>query len=442
MRIGIQTWGSEGDIRPFLALAGGLRHAGHQVSLVITSAHDRDYHPLARRLGVRLSQVATPVIANARQLRNIGIAVVRERNPVRQFKIIMEGLYEPAAEPMYAAAQDLCRQHDVVIAHFLHYYARIAAEQAGLPVATVMLAHNALPAPRRAPQIWPDGGPWLNRLGWGLQRWVFNRYFLPDVNRARRRHGLAPARDLLRDVWTSTDLHLTAVSPALCPPQPSDPPHHHVCGFFAVPESDAPLPAQITDFLAQGPAPVYMTFGSLTPSTRRDRLETVKLLRAAAQRAGCRALIQVRETDLAMLEGDAQTAYCAAVSHAQVFPRCAAVVHHGGAGTSHSVARAGIPSVVVAHFAEQEFWGRELKRLGVAKHVLRRRDVSAEGLARGLRQVLHDPAVLRAAQVLGANMRDEDGVGRAVQAIEARWARSVAGPPHRAGAQHRRAGAE
>jgi UDP:flavonoid glycosyltransferase YjiC (YdhE family) len=103
-----------------------------------------------------------------------------------------------------------------------------------------------------------------------------------------------------------------------------------------------------------------------------------------------------------------------------IFPLCALIVHHGGAGTTQSSLLAGRPSVVVAHFADQSFWGSELQRVGVAGRTLARRSVSASRLARSIAQVLTSPGMPRRASEIGAAMARENGAETAAKLIEAR----------------------
>ena len=95
------------------------------------------------------------------------------------------------------------------------------------------------------------------------------------------------------------------------------------------------------------------------------------------------------------------------------FSLCSAVVHHGGAGTTHAATRSGCPSVVVQHFLDQRFWGQELRRLGIAPPVLDRRSVTPERLSRTIDSVLHAHGIKERAEELGRVMREERGVERA-----------------------------
>lgn len=112
------------------------------------------------------------------------------------------------------------------------------------------------------------------------------------------------------------------------------------------------------------------------------------------------------------------------IPHAQVFPRCAAVVHHCGAGTTHTALAAGVPSVPVPHVSDQFAWAGELRRLGVASGAESRRSLTASKLARRIADVVADPGMRTRAVAVQARMKDDDGPARAAELIEVahtRW---------------------
>jgi sterol 3beta-glucosyltransferase len=106
------------------------------------------------------------------------------------------------------------------------------------------------------------------------------------------------------------------------------------------------------------------------------------------------------------------------VPHAWLFPRAAAVVHHGGAGTTAAGLRAGVPSVIVPFFGDQPFWGQRVAQLGVGPAPIPRRELTVERLAQAIHEAVTDPAMRQRAAHLGSNIRAEDGIARAVAVIQ------------------------
>lgn len=426
MRIGLQTWGSTGDVRPFVALASGLAAAGHDVHLCVTDIEDGDYGVLAAAAGFRLTRVATPPIADRTVLDGIGERVVRARNPFAQARIIFDELFAPCVPAMHEAARALCADHEVIVRHHVLHCTQAAAEAAGITDVSVLLAHNVVPTRYIRPADFPPLGPHGNAFAWWLARRLLNRLLLADVNALRDRHRLARHGDVIDGAWLSRHLNLLAVSPTLFSVPEDWPGTLATCGFLALPLQPAPLEPALAAFLAAGDRPLFFTVGSMLPKTAPNRRALYQVVVAAAQACARRAIVQVHPDDLATLAPVAGILYTGTVEHAALFPHTALVIHHGGAGTTHSVLRAGVPSVVIAHVADQFFWGDELARLGVAPRRLLARTLSAPSLARRLRYVLARPAMRATSAALAARLQREDGVAQAVGLIEA------ACPAHRA----------
>jgi len=417
MKIGLQTWGSDGDIRPFIGLAGRLSAAGHRVHLAVTSVENKYYDRYAERLGFRISHVGNRSYSAA-EIRPVAEALLATRLPFRQLTIILGNFFEPLVPAMYEASSDLCRENDLVIGHFLLHPLQAAAEKAGCPRATVTLNHGGIPSIHSAPPGLPNFGALGNRLWWRLVRLGIDRAIETSVNGLRTREGLSPLANLLEKTWASELLDLVAVSPGLCRPMADWPLNRHLCGFFDVPEGaeNWEMPGQLRRFIESGSPPVYITVGSMI--TLDDRpAEITGLLLDGARLAGLRAIVQSRWAEVSGMAEDPDIFRLARAPHRMVFPHCSAVVHHGGAGTTHSAARAGCPSVVIEHFLDQSLWAAELVRLGVARAPLHRRNLTSRKLATALRRTVDSHGFRQRATALAESMRNEDGTGRAVELI-------------------------
>lgn len=422
MKIGIQTWGSHGDIRPFVALAEGLQAAGHEVTLVITCVDSDRYDELRASTGFELRIVATPTVPDKQALERIGNTIVRERNAIRQTRLAIEHLLLPAETAMYEASERLCAENDLVIGHYFLYTLAAAAERQGRPCVSVVLAHGAVPSAFQPPSGVPDLGAFGNRLVWRFARRVLNSSLKRYPDRLRARIGVAPARDMIDTVWASEYLTLLAITPVICERKPDWPDHYQVCGALETRASvaEGSVSPQLLSFLASGAPPVYMTFGSMLSGS--DQRQTIELLAAAAEAASTRAVIQAPAWDRLGFECSSQIHFVDSAPHASIFPRCSAVVHHGGAGTSQAALLAGVPSVVVAHTAEQELWGRELQRIGVACKAITRRRATPARIAAAIREVTQSQRIAENARSVGARVAEEDGVAVAVRCIADRFA--------------------
>lgn len=172
-----------------------------------------------------------------------------------------------------------------------------------------------------------------------------------------------------------------------------------------------PLSPAVEAFLAAGPPPVYIGFGSM-PDLRPGA--TSACVVAGARTAGLRVILGRGWAGL-HAEGD-DLCIVDDVSHAALFPRVAAVVHHGGAGTTQAAARAGVPQVVVPHALDQFFWGKRVEALGVGPRPLAKRKLDAGPLAEALRSCAA-PAMRARAAELGRRTR-ADGAARAAELLE------------------------
>ena len=393
MRIGIQTWGSEGDTRPFVALGHALAARGHDVEMVYTEVSDRRYEAVAQSLGFTARAVASPILTDA-QLDTIGLKTLSTSDPLRQGLVIAKYIFEPVVEPMFQAGLELAKRCDLLVHHFILYPARAAAELTGTPAISVALAHMLIPSRQIHPHGLPRLCTWGNAIEWAIARLAINMTLGRDGNRFRTRVGLPAFRNFVDEGWPSPLLHLIASSPALLD-RPADwPPQYHLCGFLELPAHDnEPLSAEVEAFLSRGPAPVFMEAARL--SGRRA------IIQADVDRAATDDLLFVRRTP-----------------HARVFPRCAAVVHHAGAGTTHTTLRAGVPSVPVPHVSDQFAWSEELERLGVAPRALLRKKWSAPALADRIRQAAGNPRMKAAAVSIQERMATDDGPSTAATLIE------------------------
>jgi len=197
-------------------------------------------------------------------------------------------------------------------------------------------------------------------------------------------------------------------------PRPGDwPSRVEVAGYWwpARPDGWQP-PAELADFLAAGPPPVFLGFGSMAPG-QGERLS--KLVAAAVKRAGVRAVVQAGWAELSGCGADVLA--IGDVPHDWLFPRTAAVVHHAGAGTTAAGLRAGVPAVPVPVMADQPFWASRLYELGVAPRPLPFQDLTAEALAAAITACLSEPAHRRRAAELARGIAAEDGAARVLAHI-------------------------
>jgi UDP:flavonoid glycosyltransferase YjiC (YdhE family) len=242
-----------------------------------------------------------------------------------------------------------------------------------------------------------------------------NAAWLPPINAARSAVGLPPLDDVAREGFYSPLLNLVAVSPRVFPQPRAWPSQHRLSGYWlldAAPRWEPP--DEVRAFVEREPKPVAIGFGSMA-SSDADALRATVL--EAVSRAGVRAVI---EPGLARLGGEGNPDVLVAddVPHGWLLPRVAALVHHGGAGTTGAALHAGVPMVVVPHLYDQHFWARRAKELGVAPKPLPAKEINAGLLASAIRRAVGDERMRAKARSLAAALQHEDGPGVAVRLVE------------------------
>jgi UDP:flavonoid glycosyltransferase YjiC (YdhE family) len=269
-----------------------------------------------------------------------------------------------------------------------------------------MVPTEGFPSPFLRPALVPR---WLNRASHHLINTLLWRAFRAATNDARTSVCNLPPR---RRLWTEHAM-LFGVSQSLLP-RPADwPSNALVCGQWPRPAADWVPPPDLAEFLAAGPPPIYVGFGSMAGFERRSLLrETVAAV------AGRRALFYPGWSGVTAADLPGNFRVIGDTPHDKLFPRTSLVIHHGGAGTSHSAARAGVPSVVVPFAGDQFFWADRLRQAGVAPAAVPAKDLRAAALARAIAQADSGPLRSRAA-ALGAAMAAEDGLRAATTAIAA-----------------------
>jgi len=403
MRIVLAADGTRGDVHPLLALGVALRAEGHDAVLCCPP----DFAEAAREHGLEHRSVGR----SAREYLTEN-AHVMHGGPFRVLREVDE-YGNRMLEAQFAALPDAVRGADLVVAAGVQVAARSIAERYGVPYRYVVYCPSILPSAEHAPGFLPLALPrWANRPLWALLRAGFDLTLCRKLNGYRRAIGLPPARDLFAHFLG--ERAVLAADRALAP-LPADlafPIEQVPCLHFFDPRE--PLPAKLEQFLATGPAPVYIGFGSMTDPD--PRATTAQLLEAVAA-TGLRAILGSGWAGIG--EGPLPEGVVAVgpLPHASLFPRCAAVVHHGGAGTTTTAARAGVPQVVVPHALDQFYWAARVTALGVGVTAGRRRGLGAGALAEAIRAVAGNELVEERARELGARLGEE----RAAHGSRARW---------------------
>jgi vancomycin aglycone glucosyltransferase len=364
MRVLLSVVGTRGDVQPVLALALRVREHGHDVHLCIPP----NFTVWATNLGLTATSV--------------GIEMRAPRSGAETAKPIPD-LIADQFDSILGAAHHC----DVILGANAHQYAAPSiAELRDVPYVNALYAPTALPSED-------------NVRSWNERARV-------RVNANRARLGLAPVDDVLRHVVT--DKPWLATDPALSPAPPVADMTIVQTGAWMFDDAQA-LPDDVQAFLDAGEPPVYFGFGSMPVADGTSRL-----LIEAAREAGRRAIVSRGWGSLTLVDDAPDCIEIDEVNHGALFSRVAIVVHHGGAGTTHTVARAGAPQVIVPMFGDQPFWASRVRALGVGTSILPA-ELSVERLASVLHEVAQ-PRVTGRAKALAPQIAP-DGANVAAQLL-------------------------
>lgn len=405
MRALLTTTGSEGDFQPFLALAQRLRREGHDVVL---AAADR-YRPHADALEIPYEVIGDPW--SDELMRENFRLILAENNPLKQLVRVVT-LLEDEQKRCALQLRELARACDVVVYPPLLVAAAAAARAIGKPHVSVHLAPL-----HRARSYAPTGGNYgsvINGLLWSLAGAMMRKATDASLNAIVTSLGLPPWRDVLLVASHSELLDLVAVSPAVLARDPLTPAHTTITGYWFVDEASFVPSAELAAACA-GEPPVVIGFGSMTGF---DAAATTRAVIDAVRDLDRTVVLQSGWAGLGELELPPHVVRAGFVPHAWLHARAACVVHHGGAGTTASALRAGVPQAIVWHLGDQPTWGRHVRRLGVAPPARFHKHLDATWLRATLDQLLTDEAMRNRARALGKIIRAEDGTGVAVRAIE------------------------
>ena len=405
MRVLVAPAGSRGDFQPLLAFALGLRAAGHQV---LVAASPNFASELAA-FGLPFQALGFDVEAYMRELELFTSS--RTRATWELFKVGRREIFQLIAE-----ALPLARGVDVVVGGGAQIFAPTAAEAAGVPYVYVAYSPQSLWSAEHPPFTMPVFGlprP-LNRVLWSLSLAAVRAAFGGPLNRQRRLLGLPPVRDWY-DHFFPRRRTILAADPEIAPPAPDSPLAHPPVGAFHL-EDQRPLAPELERFLASGPAPVYAGFGSMPDA---DAAGTTQIFLDAARSAGVRLVLSrgwaghgagVPAGDGALVIGP--------TSHALLFPRVAAIVHHGGAGTTAAATRAGRPQILVPHVFDQFLWGRRVLEARLGPAPISRHRLAAKSLGGALQAALGEARYRDRAAEIAAQVRARNSIAAGIAALQ------------------------
>jgi sterol 3beta-glucosyltransferase len=414
LKITVFAAGSRGDIQPCVALSKGLQQAGYHVRLAVPEnfagfiqKHDLGLYPL--RGDVQQIMASD----TGRNFMETGGA-----NPMKSILAIRK-LIRPIVLEMAEDAYTACLDADAIISlGVFSAFGKSISEALNIPMLNIeptpLLPTRAFAAPS-----WPlqrDLGGLHNYLSGMAMLQVVWLWYRPFVNDFRQHLGLSTYTTARFYRSLRSTPMLSGYSPSIIPHPADWPDSVHVTGYFFLDsETDWQPSSELKAFLEAGNPPVYIGFGSMAGSNPE---ELARLVSQALASSGQRGLLLTGWGGLSADLVPDNVFVVDSVPHSWLFPRMAAVVHHGGAGTTAEGLRAGVPTVVVPFVFDQPFWGARIKALGLGPDPVPLKKLTADRLANAITIAVTDPAILQRARSCGEAIRAEDGTGNAVKIIK------------------------
>lgn len=412
MKISVLTFGSRGDVQPYAALAKGFRDAGHEVCL----ACDGYFETFVEEQGLAFCQAGD---------------YVREMHDVIREHLKMSAMLQPLSFTRWVGSHlpailegslAACDGADVILTSPAAIGSLHIAEKLGIPCIYSVVGPPLTPS-IDSPSGYVPGfrylPKFLNRGTYTLTEQALWQPFRKAINRWRSETlGLPPlafAGPFARMRASKTPV-LYGFSPLVIPRDPIWHENIHITGnWFLQTDPAWSPPPELADFLAAGPPPVYIGFGSMVSddAARHGEMAVSALLKTGQRGVLARGWGGLDPASLP------ETIHAIdAAPHDWLFPKMAALIHHGGAGTTGVGLHAGVPATVVPFWTEQFYWGSRLRHLGIGPAPIPHRAMTADKLAAAIDTMLNDSEMRRKASMLGQRMRSEDGARRAVEIVE------------------------
>ena len=409
MKITMFAIGSTGDVRPYCLLGRELKRRGHE----ITIAAFTPFEDMVCGAGLNFF----PVAGDVKDLMNhlmkpgaVGMSYLREAE--KAIQNIAPVLLRDLMRAGEGAEAITCTFFGTM------YYS--VAEKYRIPcIQTHYFPMDPNPLMPISSAPWPELGSWWCRLSYRIGYLLISLLEKRYLTDWRKEHGLDTRCLRTRPDYSCNGHRIPAIyatSPLLMPRPDNWDEHIHMSGFWWEPYELPYEPSEdLKAFLSAGEKPVYIGFGSMVSG---DMDETFRIVREAVELSGVRAVIASGWAAEKHPVNTERIHYVDFVPHDWLFTQVGAAVHHGGAGTTASSLRAGLPTLIVPFGGDQPFWGARVHAAQCGPKPVPRDSMTAEQLAAGLRELTQNALYREKAAAIGEGMRREHGVQNAADIIE------------------------
>jgi sterol 3beta-glucosyltransferase len=414
MKIGMVTYGSNGDIEPMVSLAIELANRGHEIELFIISIHDRDYQFLNKY--PRITARQKKYTADLRNLPDEDLEFWNQ-DLNNQF-VLMDRWFKSTLDTIIQHTEQLCQRNEVIVSvqHLLEV--ACIAEKYQRPFVSL----RALPAHVRSHKIAPY---WLSFFDlqhmsyeqqWDLLESHENKSYKRYINRFRKNYDLPPVKNVMKEVIDSAWLNLISYSEHLHQQQDDWDPTFHLCGHFKAPSYiDWDIPTDLKDFIGDEKPILISLYSMLEYENSKEGIQS--LLIEAASLLNRKVIIHSSWQE-SSLHSPLIYKLSGIISFPRLLPLCSLVVHHGGVGISHLATEFNCPSIIIKYGCDHPYNADALEAAGACKHSLYRKDITAAALASMIKDSAGCALLAQRTEQLSHKIRSEKGVEKAADIFE------------------------
>ncbi|KZD00353.1 MULTISPECIES: glycosyltransferase [unclassified Thalassospira] len=424
MHVMLMTYGTRGDVQPFVALGRGLIQKGHRVTVAaperfagFVTDHDLEFAALTDAL---IALMDDPQFAHAFDPKVSALGKLRSLFAISKKA---RSLQETLLDDIFRAIDQA--KPDVIVFHPKTFGALPIGRHFGIPVVMAQLIPSFIPTgdyPHMGvPDLGPSGplGSWYNRVTGKLIYRLLNATLRRQVQRwaARRQNGInTKGLDILQSCKSGTLPIIHAFSNAVINRPKDWPKHATVTGYWfldTASQTNPPDPA-LQNFVESHKNLIYIGFGSMHGN---DPTTMAEMIAEAGSQADVSAIVATGWGGMDNIDWPANILAVREVPHDWLFPKVDIAIHHGGAGTCAAALRAGRPSIIIPFFGDQPFWAKCLHRLGVAPRPIKPAKLDTAMLASRIKTVLETPSYRNNAERVASKIAAEDGIANAIAEI-------------------------
>ncbi len=416
MKITILTYGSLGDVLPYISLALGLMDRKHEITL----AAPENFEQLVKDNGIRYM----PLNGNSQAILESEqgqkwMAAGDTKSFFKELGLLFYNVRKELQKDSLAACQDA---DGIIVGTLMINYGTTLSEKLNLPflcaiVNPVNVSTTAFPHFIVAYKSLPVG--FLNALTYKLAFKTYSKQTAGQINIWRESMGLPASTVVVHDqVKKLKTPVIHGYSPNLLP-KPNDwEKHISVTGVWKRKDGDKQSslpPEEFVRWIQSGSAPIYFGFGSM-PILNPAEIQT--MVSEICEETGMRAIINAGWSDFSGKKNEPGSSlyFIKQTDLEWLFPQCSVIVHHGGVGTTHVSLESGVPTIICSIFADNPLWGERLERLKIGKHI-RFRNIDKNKLIHAIKY-LQNEEIRKRAKLIGSKVREENGLKTALDLIE------------------------